>query len=503
MLSIFATTEYHSQIHAILEREDRLSELVTIYDLLERAPRSSAHCLIVDAQGLRLPIDWYNLAPPYLLPKQLPFEAENLLGLIFLQLDNWPKVQEYLADRPELLPELERFHGLKSGQQIREVDRLEAGDTPWERYRRAHNQAVLRHYGYLAEEQTFARIRQAYDTAIAHSPHPEYAAFSTKHLATLLLDAGRIEDAVAVLQGAEHEALSPDARMALRALLSQVWMQQLRVPYDPKLMTQLKDTLWEVIQYLEENDRPVEAGLHLTDAAHIANISNSFTESLGYISKAIRIFDEAELSELAGNAQLRKGTLLYTWAQNGNPQFYKPAVEAYQRALQVFRKDLTPDVFADIHHHLAVLYAEMPSEPKKRSIWAGVASASFQEALDYYTAESHPYEYGRICNNYGNALTKFPPAVHSDNYEKALFYYAEALRVRDARYPYERAISLLNFLEASWNVSNPDESFNEDRYRDMVGKAEEVLQLVEAPEMMEAARGHLQALAQLKAVAVK
>ena len=169
----------------------------------------------------------------------------------------------------------------------------------------------------------------------------------------------------------------------------------------------------------------------------------------------------------------------------------------------MFRQDVTPDVFADIHHNLAVLYSEMPSEPKKRSIWAGIATSSFQEALDFYKKDTYPYEYGRICNNYGNAMTKFPQALHSDNYEKALFYYQEALDVRTSNYPYERAITLLNYLEASWNVGNDENSFNQERYQDMVKKANEVLELVDKADMITEAKKHLQLLEELeKAVAV-
>ena len=247
----------------------------------------------------------------------------------------------------------------------------------------------------------------------------------------------------------------------------------------------------------------METGLLLLDAAHIANLSESFSESLGYASRAIKIFEAEELKELAGNAHYRKGTLLYTWAQKGNPQFFKPAIESYQEALKVFTKEVTPDVFADIHHNLGVLYTDMPSDHKKKSIWAGVAVASFDEALAFYTKNNYPYQYGMICNNYGNAFTKFPQAVLTDNHEKALFYYQEALDVRTAEYPYERAITLLNFLEASWDVGNDPDTFNEKRYEDMVAKAKEVKTLVEDAEMLSEADKHLNLLQELKQAVLK
>ena len=95
-------------------------------------------------------------------------------------------------------------------------------------------------------------------------------------------------------------------------------------------------------------------------------------------------------------------------------------------------------------------------------------------------------------------LLKFPQAVLSDNFEKSLFYYQEALDVRTTAYPYERVITLLNFLEASWNVGNDAEAFNEQRYLDMFAKAKEVKTLIDEPSMLEEADKHLGLLAQLK-----
>ena len=42
MLSIFATTEFHEQLHQIIAKEDRLHELVTVIDLLAQKPTSNA-----------------------------------------------------------------------------------------------------------------------------------------------------------------------------------------------------------------------------------------------------------------------------------------------------------------------------------------------------------------------------------------------------------------------------------------------------------------------------
>ena len=508
MVSIFTANGYIHAVGQALQAEYGLSDLVAVQDSSQAAPLASGNSLIVDSRGILQPIDWHNTSPPYLLSSPLPFRKETLLGLIFSQLDNGEKAWFYLEDQPSLQFDIGIMNRLRHGLQIRLAEFTEIRDSSgqqpdFERYRIQHNAAIMRHYGYLDKEAGFQMVEKYYQQALESAPNAEYRAFTAKHYATLLLDGGALPMAENVLENNIREAISDDAKYGLKAVLSNVWMKQLAVPYDPALLAKLKDTLWEALQFFEANGRKAEAALLLMDAAQIANISQSFAEALGYITRAIRIFTEEGLEELAGNAFLGKGTLLYTWAQNGNPQFYKPAIESYQQALKVFRQDVAPDVFADIHHNLAVLYSEMPADNKKRGIWAGVASASFQEALNFYTKEQYPYEYGMICNNFGNALTKFPLAVHSDNYEKSLYYYQEALSVRTPQYPYERAITLLNFLEASWNVSNHSEAFNRERYEDMVAKAQEVKTLEVDAEMLREADNHLEMLEQLKQVAEK
>ena len=508
MLAIFASDTTLKLAQEIIQSEDRLDELVTLHRSLERAPTASYHSLVIDTRGISFPLDWENLAPPYLLSQPIPLEASNLLGIIFSKLDNGEKAWHYLKNSPSLIFDTGLSSRLQYGYEIdlddfSDIHQLVDQSIPFEAYRLAHNAAIVRHYGFVQTSVQIDDLKRYYKEALRLAPNEEYRAFSLKHYASFLLDGNDYKTAEALLLDQLKKDLSEDAECNLKGLLTAAWMKQLTVPYDQDLVHRLKQTLWEVLQHHEKHERQAEIGLTLIDAAHIANISESFSEALGYISRAISIFESERLEELAGQAHLRKGTLLYTWAQKGNPQFYKPAVESYQQALKVFRQEETPDVFADIHHNLAVLYSEMPADTKKKGIWAGVSSASFQGALNYYTKMAFPYEYGMICNNYGNALTKFPQALHSDNFEKALFYYQEALQVRNSAYPYERAITLLNYLEASWKVSNESDDFNEVRFQDMLAKAQEVKQLVQEKDMIREADKHLALLDELKATAIQ
>jgi hypothetical protein len=146
-----------------------------------------------------------------------------------------------------------------------------------------------------------------------------------------------------------------------------------------------------------------------------------------------------------------------------------------------------------------VIYAEIPDEVKKKSIWAGISSGSFQQALNFYTRETHPYEYAMVCNNYASALTKYPAAIHSDNMEKALFYYTEALEVRTAvQWPLERAVTLLNFVETSWYLNLEGRGSNQEVFDDMVAKATEAKMLTTDPAIVAEAQSQLEKLEELR-----
>lgn len=493
MLTIYAKTELHDQILKIIHVEDRLDEIVHIMDLNPESPSSDSLTIRLDETGFSLPLFWDNSVPPYLLPQHIPFTQENLLGVIFHLLENDQKSWQYL-NGTSLYTHLENQNRLKYGLPF-PTSRKEGSS-----FIDLHNQAVINHYGVFQSQDQFHHPAELYTKALEQAPDDEHLVFTLKELSTFYLDSGQLDLASKSLDEGIQKAISEEAKQALNLILVKVWMQQLVVPYDEALIERLKTKIWETLNFYEKGANQAQVGLLLLDATHIANISDSYSEALGYIKRAIDIFEEEGFDELAGSAILRKGTLLYTWAQQGNPQFYKPAVEAYQKALYTFSKEAHPNVFADIHQNLAGLYAEMPSDPQRKSIWAGVASASFNEALEYYTKDQFPYQYGSICNNYGNALMKFPAAVHTDNYEKAIQYYGEALSVRTAEYPYERAITLLNYLEASWSVGNDPEVFNYMRYEDMLKKANEVKTLVQDPDMIQEAEKHLESLKKLKEV---
>jgi tetratricopeptide (TPR) repeat protein len=499
MLVISTTEDLLPAIRQTIDSEPRLSELVAVVDLLAQKPLPCAYHLVVRKKtGIAQPVDWYNVLPPYLLSEEIDATDANLLGLVFAKLGNYEKAYAYLQPNQVLLNDIDIINCLQQGIPV-DTGRLTSDFSPFESYRFCHNAAILHHYA--ATETTFDadKTRYFYREALNSAPNGEYYAFTTRQFAIFLLDTGEVQQAEHLLEDAIKTALSDDAIMELKAVQCGVWLKKLVKPYDAALLDNLKTTLWEVLQHYQLQGRSEEEAMLLVDAAQVANYSESFAESLGYLNRAIDLLRKTELQELLAQAHYRKGILLYTWAKKDNPQFFRGALESFQEALKVFSRDEAPDVFADIHQYLGVIYAEIPDEVLKKSIWAGISAASFQEALNYYTKEARPYEYAMVCNNYASALTKYPDAIHSDNFEKALFYFNEALEIRTARdWPLERAVTLLNFVETSWFLNIENNSAPDALFDDMVAKVQEVQSLTTDPAILTEAQLQLEKLEQLR-----
>ncbi len=495
MYYLTVQTDDIAAVTRAIQSEFRLDELVQIQSTTDTTPDADA--ILVTGGVIQLPLDWSETLPPVLFPHPLVFSTNSLLSFVFMRLENWEKAYAFAQNDRLLTDTIDLTNRLQLGVSLVAPVRPVNGVGTFDTYRRWHNRAVALHYGNLESDAT-DDVAEAYQSAIELAPDAEYQAYTAKQFATLLLDTGQLTEANHVLELADVSGLGDTAKHELLAVQYAVWLQQLVVPYDADLLEKTKIALWQVLQYYEAQQRTIQVGLLLVDAAQVATFSNSFSEALGYISRAVTIFDNEDVPELLANAQYRKGVLLYTWAQNGNPQFYRPAMEAYQQALKVFTQQSAPAIFAEIQHHLGVIFAEIPDEVKKKSIWAAVSSSSFQQALAYFTREEFPYEYATVCNHYANALTKYPLARKSDNYARAIGYYRDALRVRTADvYPYERALTILNYLEAGWYVGEEDPENQRALYDDMVKKANEVRSLVADEALIQDADLHLERLGEL------
>ncbi|TAF63542.1 MAG: hypothetical protein EAZ55_13185 [Cytophagales bacterium] len=501
MLSIYTPTNQIKTIEEWIATEERLHELLHIEpceDIATIENNQSQISIAVEEKGFKVMLDWNNIIPPYLFLEPLELEKNNFLAFVFGLLGNLEKTWHYTQNLPETRKEWDTFARILNNYPI---DFQYIQDAEKNTYRQLHNLAIAYHYGYADSETGMVEAQKYYQKAIQTAPNSNQKAFTAKQYLSLLLDTEQLEAAEDLI--ATILAWLPkqsEAFFSVQYIQVQLLMQKLTIPYDSALWEKLKPLLWDTLQYYEKKEKWTEAGLLLIDATWIANLEDSFSEALGYINKAIQYLNDPSTIFLQANALVRKAVLLYTWSKNGNPQFYRSALETFQSALKIFTKEDSPEMFAEIHHHLGIIYSEMPDENKKRSVWAALSASSFKEALSYFDKQNFPIEYATICNNYANAMTLYPPMKKADNYAKALELYEEVLKIREAQYfPHERMLTLLNFLEASWHVSN-EEPFNEERYADMWQKAQEIKQLTEEETFIEEANKHIEALVKLKSI---
>ncbi len=489
-------------IHEYIESIERLDELVAVQHTDTIMPAVS-NAIYINENRIHIRPDLLDKRPAIIFPSEIPFNKNYFLGVVFGMLGNEEKYPQYFTAWPAMLNIFDLIQSITKGEEADSALENILSRTkfvhPFENYAFNHNVAIALNYGHYSNDINAEAIEAHYADALQLAFEPSYKAFTLKYYATFLIDNGASEAAIKLLNQQHFKTLEDYPKYALERVWCQAAMKQLSFPYDEELIAELKNRLWETLQFFDKNNHKTIAAFLWMDAATIANFSNSYSESLGYINKAVTYFKEEGQHEMTAQAQLVRGRLFYDWAHSGNPQFYRSALEAYHEALQVFKKDEAPDVFADIHHQLGVIYAELPDENKKRSIWAALSATSFSEALEYYNKVDFPYEFGMICNNFANAYAKYPQGNRTDNFEKALNYYDEALSVRGANdFPSERAVTLLNYLEASWKVSNPDEGFNTERYNDMIAKANEIKSLTNDEQLIIETEKHLQLLDELE-----
>lgn len=500
MITIFTDKTDLAKIQSLIDSEPNLNEIVFAKLLNEQS--DDKDFLIVEHQIIKVPIKWSDENPPFLFSNEIQYSDLNLLALVYLNLNNFEKAYHFAAKNPDLLFDMDLLNRLQNNIVLDLPE--DFPNNPFEiskAYKNAHNIAVLAHYGNCSKYFSSYQIEGFYKNALDLAPNGEFRAFTGKHYATLMLDGDNLVLADEILAKSLEDHISEDAKFELLSIQYAIWIKQLVVPYDQDLLEKTKNAIWEVLKYHEEKANTIQIALLLIDASHVSNLENSFSESLGYISRAINILSNENIPELLANAQYHKGVLLFTWAQSGSPQFYRPAMDAYLQALKVFNQYDTPEVFAEIQHHLGVIYSEIPDEVKKKSIWAAVSISSFNQALDFFTRETHPYEFAMICNNYGNAFTKYPEGVKSDNCAKALGYYRKSLEIRTAEdFPTERALTILNFLEAALYVTQNDTTDGQLLLDEMTSLAKDIQKLTLDPKLLEDAERHLQNILNLEKI---
>ncbi|QLG44055.1 hypothetical protein [Costertonia aggregata] len=492
MLTILTSTSAHKKVQEAIASVDRLDELVSITEDSEAI--NDLKTLVVDADEISIPLDWYDMEPPYAFPTT-PFNKENLLALVFYKLGNQQKSFEFVSEEYPI------YHHLLIATHLQFGYEISPGMVDFCYNTLPHNHAILNYYGVVENPLNHKELKSLFSHAIEKAENDEIKVFSAKHYLNLLLDAGELDTAKALAEEQAAIAISEDAKNALNTHLAGILMAQLQVPYSTEKLDEVLDLQLQSIAHFEAKNQKIQAGMVLVDAAEVANFKEDFITSKELINRAIQYFKQEDIPEFLGEAGFKKAILLYTWSKNGSPQYYKAAINAFQDVLKVFKRDTHPQKFADVHHNLALIYSEIPVGAEEKPMWTAFCASSFKEVLSFYTKEEYPYENAMASHNYATALMHFPPAKIHDNLEKASGLFEEALEIRTASaYPFERALTLMNQLELGWLTHNETSEEELKKYEEMKAKAEEIKTLVTDASLIEQADKHLQELEKVKSL---
>ncbi|MEM6263347.1 MAG: hypothetical protein AAGI38_12620 [Bacteroidota bacterium] len=500
MIIVCRADHLTSTLIQIIQSVPGLADAVNIQPELPEGPWQG---IVVEHDGLYLSPDWVESRPPYLIKEPFAFNENYLIGCLCLLWGDWVRAYDLLEEDQfdiQMVWKLMNQEEIDLGPFSGAVQPMDLNDEQ-ETYRWHHNQAILRHYGRLDREVLPGEVEEWYKRASLLAVNPDQRALSVRHHAVYLMDSQKFQQADRLLETTIRENnLSDSASFSLRALQVRNNMNRLSVNLPEEDRLNIKEQLWEVLSWHETHGMSVQLSLDLLDASQVAAFEKSFAESLGYINRAISILGEEEILELQLQAFTRKADLLHQWASNGQTQFYKPAIEAYQAALKLISREMAPYPFAEIHHQLALIYTEMPAPQGKKAMLAGLAVSSFDEALKFFTQETYPVQFAWVCHNYGAAFMKFPTAFQGNNYQRAAHFLRAALEVRTPeKFPHERCLSLLNLLEALWNIprDNQDPLAVSAQLREMKQLAHEAINLSPVEELRIQAQDHLEKVDQV------
>ncbi|MBL1280816.1 MAG: hypothetical protein COA33_011115 [Fluviicola sp.] len=490
MITILTATENIKAVQDSINSVDRLNEIVTVNTT---ETKESSTLIVTDGQ-IKSTIDWFDNEPPYIFPS-LEFETDNLLGLIFYKLGNHQRAFEYIQQDNSFYNHLLTATSIQFGYEITEEQANFVKEFS------THNYAIVLNYGNISFSVKPNQVQEAYENALKKETNNEVKLLTAKDYINYLIDSGLYSDAEKLINSVTEKTTTESQKQAFKVLLASCLKLQLTVPYNDNELNKLITLQKECVDYYQSKEMDVNAGLLLIDASEVATLQKDFSTAKDLIGKAVLIFTEADIEELLGEATLQRASLLYAWSKNDSPQYYKPAINSFQNALKIFKRDTHPQKYADIHHNLALIYSEIKVMENEKPIWTAFCASSFKDALKFYTKENFPYQFAMVAHNYATALMGFPEAKLHNNLDTAYHLFEEVLEIRTAeKLPFERSLTLLNQLELFWLLHNENEEDEKNRFEEMTHKANEIKTLVTDSDLIEKASQHLVELEKLKPI---
>ncbi|MCU0636674.1 MAG: hypothetical protein MUE41_17520, partial [Gemmatimonadaceae bacterium] len=335
MLTLVVAPSMSERVRALLATLPAYRSKVRLREVADPLLVDDADVIVTDA-GVTLPFDWADQRPPHLLPT-LAVDAASLSAMLALASHDEAAA---VAAVPALDGELAVLTAIADGTALPTARGL--GRAARDR----HNTGVRLHY---ADAPDFEHALSAYTDALLDAPSPSAHAFTARQAATLLIDTGRLDEALALLQAVMVDDIPAAARESIEALRLGVELERMSPMTPDTTLETLAADFDTLCTALDQRGNTLRAALLRLDRSRVLQRIGRFEEGRDAIDEARALFEEAESPELLATAGLRRGELLHAWAQAGARHQYKYALEAFQGALKVFTKDTAPTLFASIH----------------------------------------------------------------------------------------------------------------------------------------------------------
>ena len=168
MITILTTTNHKNEVEQVIKSVDRLEELVSIS--IENT--NDLNLLIVEDNCITKPLDWFDMQPPFILPK-VEFTQNNLLAFVFYAIGNHQKAFDYLKEDTEVYNTILAATKIQFGYEISEDLYQNISNSK-------HNLCVVHQYGNYENRFHISELMQAYEDAIHSAEDIELKAFSAK-----------------------------------------------------------------------------------------------------------------------------------------------------------------------------------------------------------------------------------------------------------------------------------------------------------------------------------
>jgi tetratricopeptide (TPR) repeat protein len=189
------------------------------------------------------------------------------------------------------------------------------------------------------------------------------------------------------------------------------------------------DVLLEAAHTVRDVSPVFSARLYAEWAATRYMLGDDGDETINGYRTALKLLEVSSFDDARAELWFQLGTALQATA-GGRKSMLVEAVNCYQEALKIYKRDTYPESYAMVHMNLALAYLAMPATDRSARLRTAVAIQSLRETLRIYTKESYPELWASATLNLANALQHVKTSHQEDNLWEAVALYEDVLTVR-------------------------------------------------------------------------